>query len=354
LPRFEANAFSEPPFTFSSFRGTPPRLGAILKRLTIFSRQLQADASLTRQVRSIDVGSVEQPYIRELQAVFEVLLKHTPNLRHLRVPAGQFIEFLNSLLKEQNYLSELRSLETSYRSPLIYSPLQLWGSIFKLRRLSSILIHNCAHWRSLSAVQYFVGFTLTPPELQVIPPELRGKGDLPLRCINIQNSNLGYTILACLIRSCKRLEDFSYCSPSGWDYEDSEPATLIQALLLHKDSLKALRFEFRPRCYDSDGEDENFDQVPKLESLEEFSCLEELYVPQDCLPWKPLLPPSLKVLSIASPDEPLEPGLFYNLGKASHSSLKMLSELHVFLPDHYGWSDEIFDGFNGRVDINVL
>jgi hypothetical protein len=88
--------------------------------------------------------------------------------------------------------------------------------------------------------------------------------------------------------------------------------------------------------------------------LEEFSCLEELSVPQDCLPWKPLLPPSLKVLSIAIPDEPLEPDIFYNLAKASHSSLKMLSELYVFLPVHYGWSDEIFDGFNGRVDVNVL
>jgi hypothetical protein len=196
--------------------------------------------------------------------------------------------------------------------------------------------------------------TLTPPELKVIPPELHGKGDLPLRRINIQNSNLGYTILACLIQSCRRLEDFTYCSPAGWDDEDSEPATLIQALLLHKDSLKALRFAFRGRCYDSDGEDENFDQVPKLESLEEFSCLEELYVPQDCLPWKPLLPPSLKVLSIASPDEPLEPDLFYNLGNASNSSLKLLSELYIFPPDDYGWSDEIFNRFNSRVHINLL
>jgi hypothetical protein len=345
--------FLSRPLLFRVFEGHRYDSKQSLKRLTIFSRQLQADASLTRQVRSIDVGSVEQPYIRELQAVFEVLLKHTPNLRHLRVPAGQFIEFLNSLLKEQNYLSELRSLET-YGSPLIYSPLQWWGAILKLRRLSSIFIRNCAHWRSLSAVQYFVGLRLTPPELQVIPPELHGKGDLSLRCINIRNSNLGYTILACLIRSCKRLEDFTYCSPSGWDDEDSEPATLIQALLLHEDSLKALRFDFRQRCYDSDGEDENFDQVPKLESLEEFSCLEELYIPQDCLPWKPLLPPSLKVLSIACPNEPLEPDLFYNLGKASHSSLKMLSELNVFLPDDYGWSDEIFDGFNGRVNLNLL
>lgn len=73
----------------------------------------------------------------------------------------------------------------------------------------------------------------------------------------------------------------------------------------------------------------------------------------NCLPWKPLLPPSLKVLSIACPNEPLEPDLFYNLGKASHSSLKMLLELNVFLPDDYGWSDEIFDGFNGRVKISI-
>lgn len=86
--------FLSRPLLFRVFEGHWYDSKQSLKRLTIFSRQLQADASLTRQVRSIDVGSVEQPYIRELQAVFEVLLKHTPNLRHLRVPAGQFMNFL--------------------------------------------------------------------------------------------------------------------------------------------------------------------------------------------------------------------------------------------------------------------
>lgn len=119
---------------------------------------------------------------------------------------------------------------------------------------------------------------------------------------------------------------------------------------MHKDSLKHLAFDFRSRDHD-----ENFDQVPKLISLEEFSCLQWLYINQDCLPWKPLLPSSLKVLYIESPDEPLEPDLFYNLGLASHSSLKSLSKLHVRYPDPYfeDCPNITFDGFDSRVYIDA-
>ncbi|KAL3468759.1 hypothetical protein BJX99DRAFT_269145 [Aspergillus californicus] len=259
-----------------------------LKRLRIFSQQLQTNTDLAPRVRSINVGHIEGPYISDLQ----VLLKHTPNLRHLCVPAGHFIEFLNNLLRWQNYLSELQSFETYY-GPRIYKPLQC-------------------------------------------------KGDLLLRHITIAESNLGYTILARLIQSCKRLETFSYHSPSGWDAEDSEPTTIIQALLLHKDSLTYLGFDFRSRDYHLDTELEDFDQVPK-----------KLSVPQDCLPRKPLLPPSLKVLCIESSLEPLEPELFYNLGMASQLSLKLLKELYVFPSDDHGWPDGLFDGFDSRVFINL-
>jgi hypothetical protein len=86
-------------------------------------------------------------------------------------------------------------------------------------------------------------------------------------------------------------------------------------------------------------EDEIFDQVSKLGSLEEFLRLETLYVNQDSLPWEPLLPPSLKVLGIANPDDPLEPDLFHNFAIASHISLRSLLKLYV---DCDGWPDGIF------------
>ncbi|OJJ51954.1 hypothetical protein ASPSYDRAFT_52788, partial [Aspergillus sydowii CBS 593.65] len=232
-----------------------------------------------------------------------------PNLRHLCVPAGHFIEFLDNLLKRQNYLPELQSFETYYGSR-IYKPLQCWGSILGLRQLSSLKIRRCARWEWLSVWEYDTLLTPTPPELRSIPPEfggippeLQGKGDILLRRITIGESNLGYTILARLIQSCKRLEAFSYHSTSGWDAEDSEPTTIIQALLLHKDSLTYLGFDF--------------------------------------------------LLCIESSDEPQEPDLFYNLGMASQLSLKLLTELYVFPSDDHGWPDGLFDGFDSRVFINL-
>lgn len=127
--------------------------------------------------------------------------------------------------------------------------------------------------------------------------------------------------------------------------EDTNPATIIRALSWHKDSLKFLTFDFCPR-----DEDEHFYQVPKLGSLEEFLRLQTLHVNQDCLPWEPLLPPSLETLGITSPDYPLEPDLFRNLAIASHSSLKSLSKLYIDCDD---WPDGIFDGFGRRVYISV-
>ncbi|OJJ62675.1 hypothetical protein ASPSYDRAFT_658697 [Aspergillus sydowii CBS 593.65] len=208
--------FVSRPLLFQSFDGYHPARS--LKRLRIFSQQLQKNTYLVPQVRSIDVGYIKEPYIGELQ---------TPNLRHLCVPAGHFIEFLNNLLKRQNYLSELRSFETYY-GPRIYKPLQCWSSILGLRQLSSLKIRRCARWEWLSVWEYDTLLTPTPPDL--IPPELQGRGDLLLRHITIGESNVGYTILARLIQSSKRLETFSYQSASGWDAEDSEPTTIIQAL----------------------------------------------------------------------------------------------------------------------------
>jgi hypothetical protein len=159
-------------------------------------------------------------------------------------------------------------------------------------------------------------------ELEDTLPELQGKGDLLLRRIAIKNSNLSYVTLARLIQSCEKLEEFTYLSPSGWDDEDTSPTAIIRALLSHKESLRVLGFDSRPRRH----EFENFDQAPKLGSLEGFLCLEDLLVNHDCLPRKPLLPPSLKVLHIWNRGQPLEPDLFYIIRMASHLSFKLLLE----------------------------
>ncbi|KAL2810573.1 hypothetical protein BDW59DRAFT_155624 [Aspergillus cavernicola] len=305
-----------------------------LKRLRNFSQQLLTDPSLASQVRSVNIGCIQEADIGELQDIFESLLKHTPNFRHLTVPGAQrFTKFLNNLLKGQDYLRQLQTFESSpiYGSTIRIS-LQCWQSIFGLTRLLSLSLSNCEYNSTLSSIS----------------PELQGNGDLLLRRVCIENRSLGYTILARLIQSCKRLETFIYVSPSRYHPEDSDPATIIRALLLHKNSLKHLTFDFCSR-----DEDEDFNQARKLESLEEFSCLERLYVNQDCLPWKPLLPPSLKLLGITSPDEPLEPNLFHNLGIASHLSLKLLSELYVTFPLFEGYPEGIFDGFDDRVYINI-
>ncbi len=60
------------------------------------------------------------------------------------------------------------------------------------------------------------------------------------------------------------------------------------------------------------------------------------------------------MLCIESPEEPLEPDLFYNLGVASQLSLKLLTELCVVSSDDYGWPDGLFDGFDRRVFIDLL
>lgn len=87
---------------------------------------------------------------------------------------------------------------------------------------------------------------------------------------------MGYTILARLIQSCKSLETFIYDSAEDFYPGDSDPATIIKALYLHKDSLKLLVCDFRWKKFDED-----FDDVPKIEALEDFSCLERISVTHD-------------------------------------------------------------------------
>ncbi|KAL2783991.1 hypothetical protein BJX66DRAFT_330288 [Aspergillus keveii] len=208
--------FLSRPLLFQVFQQHPYSSERTLKRLRLFFEQLQTDTSLTRQVRSINIGSVEEPYIQELQDIFEDLLSHTPNLRHLCVPAGHFTKFLNHVLKEEDYLTRLESFE-SYDGPrLKYNPLQCWSSIFRLKRLLSLSIHRCA------------GLVHPGNELEDTLPELQGKGCLLLRRIAIKNSNLSYVTLA----------QFTYLSPSGWDDEDTSPTAIIRALLSHKETVR--------------------------------------------------------------------------------------------------------------------
>ncbi|KAL2846623.1 hypothetical protein BJY01DRAFT_213237 [Aspergillus pseudoustus] len=322
------------PLLFQNFEGGFSSTQC-LRRLRNFCPRLLKDPSLANQVRSVDISEATVGELPE--DMFKLLLKHTPNLRHLDVPGDPRIaEFLNDLLKDPVHLRQLRSFNyhPNYWSSACTGLLS-WLSVLGLKQLSSLSLSNCKD----------AGYHFGSPS---IPPELQGNGGLSLRHLKIENSRLGYSTLARLIQSCKRLEEFNYDSPLGYCPRDSNPATIIQALLLHKDSLEHLAFEFRSR---NSGED--FDQVPKLISLEEFSCLESLWINQDCLPWKPLLPSSLEVLSIESPDSFLEPALFHNLRLASHSSLKSLSKLYVTYSYSWGYPKGIFDGFDSRVLIMV-
>lgn len=179
--------------------------------------------------------------------------------------------------------------------------------------------------------------------------ELQASRDLSLCHIHIRDSNLGYTILAHLIQRCRRLESFTYNSLMGYSSEDSDPATIIQALSLHEDSLESLSFNFRSR-----GIGEGFDQVLKIGSLRKFLRLKSLYINQDCLPQEPLLPLSLQDLGIkVLNNHPLEPILFRNLAIASHSTLNSLCQLLVDRGCSI-WVDRpvgIFDGFHKRIRV---
>ncbi|KAL2782835.1 hypothetical protein BJX66DRAFT_330989 [Aspergillus keveii] len=146
--------------------------------------------------------SVPQDILRDVLARLDRNLLyhyvfHTPNLRHLCVLAGHFTKFLNHILKEEDYLIKLESLE-SYDGPRL-----------KLKRLLSLSIHR------------YAGLVHPGNKLEDTLPELQGKGDLLLR------------------RSCEKLEEFTYLSPSGWDDEDTSPMVIIRALLSHKESLRS-------------------------------------------------------------------------------------------------------------------
>lgn len=193
------------PLLFQNFDGgTSPTL--CLQRLRNFSQRLLTNPSLADQVRSVDIsGANIGENIGELQVdMFKLLLEHTLNLRHLEVPAGQQIaEALNDLLKDPGHLQQLRSFTShpNYYSP-VYTSIQSWRSILRLKQLSSLSLSNCKDAGDHSG---------SPGILT----ELQSNGDLSLRYLRIENSRLGYTTLAHLIQSCKSLENFIYDSPSG-------------------------------------------------------------------------------------------------------------------------------------------
>ncbi|KAL5361413.1 hypothetical protein BJX96DRAFT_165879 [Aspergillus floccosus] len=298
-----------------------------LECLRGFSQVLQKNPSLGHEVRSVCVWDIPETDVGGLEDIFKILLDQTPNLRCLVVPSyRQFTKSLNNLLKDNNFLGQLRIFDSRMAGSTDLSSLQWWCPIFRLRQLSYISLANCEDWNHNN-----------------IPPEVQISGGLSVRRIEIEASILRYSTLARLIRNCKRLETFRYDGSPSFYHGDSDPATIIRALSLHQDSLKQLHLD----C-PSKGEDQNFDQVPKLESLENFLSLEKLYVTQSSLPRCPLLPPSLKVLDIDSRFEPLEPELFHNLGIASHSSLKALSELYIDLFEFEDYPEGIFDSFNSR------
>ncbi|KAL2801608.1 hypothetical protein BJX63DRAFT_442167 [Aspergillus granulosus] len=296
-----------------------------LRRLNIFSQQLRTYPLLASKVISVDISCIHEGDFRELQPLLQTILQHTPNLRHLKAPRSALsAKLFNNLLKKNNYLIRLQSFECSAFPQDSSTSLELWSPIFSLPQLLSLRLGGCG------------GSDL----------DLCGDRYLLLRCVDIKYSCLGYTIIARLIQSCQRLESIRYASPSSYIAADSDPATITQALLSHKNSLTNLRFDFCSRA-----EDQGFGQTSKLQSLEEFSCLRRLCIPQDCLPWCPLLPSSLEFLSILCYENFPDPDLFHNIGTASHSSLGLLRELYV-----QTWIDgsaSIFKGFHPRIFTSI-
>lgn len=327
---------------FREFRDGYSSPERCLERLRSFHDQVLKAPSLALQIRLIRASNIREADMDDAQDILRSLLERIPNLQRLAVPGGQRVAgLLNDLIKDKDHFCRLQALESpgpSWERPSVstrYTSLECRSSIFGLKGLRSLSLGSCVDGDSYAGIL----------------SELQASGDLSLRHIHIRDSNLGYTILARLIQSCKRLESFDYNSPTGHSSEDSDPATVIQALSLHEDSLESLSFKFRPR-----GIGENFDQVPKIGSLRQFLRLKSLSVDQDCLPREPLFPPSLQDLSIeALHGHPLEPILFRNLAIASHSTLSSLSVIFVNRGCSI-WPDRpvgIFDGFHERIRILI-
>jgi hypothetical protein len=137
---------------------------------------------------------VEEPYVHELQDIFEDLLSHTPNLRHPCVPAGHFTKFLNPVLKEEDYLTSLESFE-SYDGPYLkYNPLQCWSSIFRLKRLLSLSITDVLGWCIL---EWKPG---------ILYLNFKEKDIFYYAVLLLRIATLSYVTLARLIQSCGKLE----------------------------------------------------------------------------------------------------------------------------------------------------
>lgn len=322
---------------FRAFCGGYSSPERCLARLRSFYQQILEDPSLALEIRVIRASNIRPADMDEYQDILRSLLERSPNLQCLSVPGGQRVGgLLNSLLKDRNHFRQLHSFEspgpTWEKTPVSirYTRLECWSSIFGLKGLRSLSLGGCVGGGNDTGIL----------------SDLQASGELSLCHIHIRDSNLGYTILARLIRSCRRLESFCYHSPTGYSSEDSNPATIIQALSFHEDSLRSLSFDFRSRDVG-----EEFNQVPKIGSLGRFSRLKALWVNQDCLPPEPLLPPSLQRLGIDLNDHPLEPILFHNLAIASHSTSRSFSELYV----ERGWGAKrpvgIFDEFHKRIRI---
>ncbi|RDH26892.1 hypothetical protein BDQ94DRAFT_185696 [Aspergillus welwitschiae] len=311
-----------------------------IEPLKNFSDHLLLDPSLASQVRSVKIESIHYRLTEELHNILGPLLERCPNIHHLMVSGDQeTAEFFRRLLKNKHHLRQLQSFTNDYQ--VAWEPaepyLQTWSAIFGLQQLSFISLAGC------SDRMYHTGVPEIPPELQVT-------GEISLRSIQIHWSYLGYTILARVIQSCKSLEIFDYQWPSGFLPGDSDPATIVDALSLHKDSLKVLVCDFQAREDPYHGE---YDQFPKNRSLEEFSCLQRVSVTHDCLPLQPLLPPSLEALEIKLPHQPPHATLIQNLASASHSSL---SKLHSLALKYYPSNNPegISDGFHERVKVTTL
>ncbi|PYH88047.1 hypothetical protein BO71DRAFT_150902 [Aspergillus ellipticus CBS 707.79] len=229
-----------------------------------------------------------------------LLLLRTPNLRSLDVCGGEFFPnpVRHLFRRKPDLLQNLQFLWIDGKDVFEDYPLAAYDEFLRLPNLKAI----DAEYGHLIAAQ--------------VPPAWTPQS-LALERIHLRLGHMDVGAMRALVRACRTLTDFRYCSFSVDPDEqmvslratpEFDAAQLYQALLPHKQTLRRLQvaftLDFAARVHNPDPLAAQA-SCPKIGSLLDFPILANLAIQYALLPARPEFPPSLETLIVEDCNVPI-------------------------------------------------